>query len=109
MIKVSSQAKEKVVQMMLSDGVDITSHFVRVGVKSGGCSGLSYELKFDADLGEDDKIFEDNDVRIVVNKKSFLYLVGTTLEYSGGLNGKGFVFNNPNANRTCGCGESFSL
>ena len=109
MIKVSSQAKEKVVQMMQSDGVDIASHFVRVGVKSGGCSGLSYELKFDASLGEDDKIFEDNDVRIVVDKKSFLYLVGTTLEYSGGLNGKGFVFNNPNANRTCGCGESFSL
>ena len=109
MIKVSSRAKEKVVQMMQSDGVDIASHFVRVGVKSGGCSGLSYELKFDASLGEDDKIFEDNDVRIVVDKKSFLYLVGTTLEYSGGLNGKGFVFNNPNANRTCGCGESFSL
>ena len=109
MIKVSSQAKEKVVQMMQSDGVDIASHFVRVGVKRGGCSGLSYELKFDASLGEDDKIFEDNDVRIVVDKKSFLYLVGTTLEYSGGLNGKGFVFNNPNANRTCGCGESFSL
>ena len=109
MIKVSSQPKEKVVQMMQSDGVDIASHFVRVGVKSGGCSGLSYELKFDASLGEDDKIFEDNDVRIVVDKKSFLYLVGTTLEYSGGLNGKGFVFNNPNANRTCGCGESFSL
>ena len=109
MIKVSSQAKEKVVQMMQSDGVDIASHFVRVGVKSGGCSGLSYELKFDASLEEDDKIFEDNNVRIVVDKKSFLYLVGTTLEYSGGLNGKGFVFNNPNANRTCGCGESFSL
>jgi iron-sulfur cluster assembly protein len=109
MIKVSSQAKEKVVQMMQYDGVDIASHFVRVGVKSGGCSGLSYELKFDASLGQDDKIFEDNDVRIVVDKKSFLYLVGTTLEYSGGLNGKGFVFNNPNANRTCGCGESFSL
>ena len=109
MIKVSSQAKEKVVQMMQSDGVDIASHFVRVGVKSGGCSGLSYELKFDASLGEDDKIFEDNDVRIVVDKKSFLYLVGTTLEYSGGLNGKGFVFNNPNANRTCGCGESFTV
>ena len=109
MIKVSSRAKEKVVQMMQSDGVDIASHFVRVGVKSGGCSGLSYELKFDASLEEDDKVFEHNDVRIVVDKKSFLYLVGTTLEYSGGLNGKGFVFNNPNANRTCGCGESFSL
>ena len=109
MIKVSSQAKEKVLQMMQSDGLDIVSHFVRVGVKSGGCSGLSYELKFDASLVENDKVFEDNDVRIVVDKKSFLYLVGTTLEYSGGLNGKGFVFNNPNANRTCGCGESFSL
>lgn len=109
MIKVSSQAKEKVLQMMQNDGLDIASHFVRVGVKSGGCSGLSYELKFDASLVEDDKVFEDNDVRIVVDKKSFLYLVGTTLEYSGGLNGKGFVFNNPNANRTCGCGESFSL
>tara|TARA_B100001057_G_C22560164_1_gene836957 strand:+ start:108 stop:506 length:399 start_codon:yes stop_codon:yes gene_type:complete len=109
MIKVSSQAKEKVLEMMQSDGLDIASHFVRVGVKSGGCSGLSYELKFDASFVEDDKVFEDNDVRIVVDKKSFLYLVGTTLEYSGGLNGKGFVFNNPNANRTCGCGESFSL
>jgi len=108
-IKVSTQARDQVMQMMQSDGYDIRESFVRVGVKSGGCSGLSYELNFDNDLGEDDKLFEDNDVRIVVDKKSFLYLVGTTLEYSGGLNGKGFVFNNPNANRTCGCGESFSL
>jgi iron-sulfur cluster assembly protein len=109
MIKVSTQARNQVMQMMQSDGYDISDSFVRVGVKSGGCSGLSYELKFDKALGDDDKLFEDNDVRIVVDKKSFLYLVGTTLEYSGGLNGKGFVFNNPNANRTCGCGESFSL
>lgn len=109
MIKVSTQAKNQVMQMMQSDGYDMDADFVRVGVKSGGCSGLSYELKFDSALGENDKVFEDNDVRIVVDKKSFLYLVGTTLEYSGGLNGKGFVFNNPNANRTCGCGESFSL
>ncbi len=108
-IKVSIQAREQVKQMMESDGYDLSESFVRVGVKSGGCSGLSYDLKFDNALGEDDKLFEDNDVRIVVDKKSFLYLVGTTLEYSGGLNGKGFVFNNPNANRTCGCGESFSL
>jgi len=108
-IKVSTQAREQVKQMMKSDGYNLSNSFVRVGVKSGGCSGLSYDLKFDNSLGEDDKLFEDNDVRIVVDKKSFLYLVGTTLEYSGGLNGKGFVFNNPNANRTCGCGESFSL
>ena len=109
MIKVSPQARDQVAQMMQNDGVDTNSHFVRVGVKSGGCSGLSYELKFDTDLMENDKVFEDNNVRIVVDKKSILYLVGTTLEYSGGLNGKGFVFNNPNPNRTCGCGESFSL
>ena len=109
MIKVSTQAREQVIQMMQSDGYNVSDSFVRVGVKSGGCSGLSYELKFDKELGDDDKLFEDNDVRIVVDKKSFLYLVGTTLEYSGGLNGKGFTLNNPNANRTCGCGESFSL
>ena len=109
MIKVTPQARDQVVQMMNNDGVNTKTHFVRVGVKSGGCSGLSYELNFDNNLNDTDKVFEDKDIRIVVDKKSFLYLVGTTLEYSGGLNGKGFVFNNPNANRTCGCGESFSL
>ncbi|MGS2762489.1 HesB/IscA family protein [Sinomicrobium sp. M5D2P9] len=109
MIRVSDTAKRKVVELMTEGGFDASVDFVRVGVKSGGCSGLSYELKFDKLQNEDDKIFEDNAVRILVDKKSFLYLVGTTLEYSGGLNGKGFVFNNPNAQRTCGCGESFSL
>ncbi len=94
---------------MSEEGFDAARDFVRVGVKSGGCSGLSYELNFDNTTQQDDKLFEDNGVKIIVDKKSFLYLVGTTLEYSGGLNGKGFVFNNPNANRTCGCGESFSL
>lgn len=109
MIKVSEGAKEKVIALMTEGGFDASKDYVRVGVKSGGCSGLSYELDFDNKAGEMDKIFEDNAVRIIVDKKSFLYLVGTTLEYSGGLNGKGFVFNNPNAQRTCGCGESFSL
>jgi len=109
MIKVDETAKEKVCFLMREEGFDPSNDFVRVGVKSGGCSGLSYELKFDNHLQEDDKLFEDNQVRILVDKKSLLYLVGTTLEYSGGLNGKGFVFNNPNAQRTCGCGESFSL
>lgn len=109
MIKVSESAKHKVVSLMIEEGFDATTDFVRVGVKSGGCSGLSYELKFDKSAADTDKVFEDNEVRIIVDKKSFLYLVGTTLEYSGGLNGKGFVFNNPNAQRTCGCGESFSL
>ncbi len=109
MIKVSEGAKTKISQLMTEEGFNPTQDYVRVGVKSGGCSGLSYELNFDNTLGENDKLFEENNVKIAVDKKSFLYLVGTTLEYSGGLNGKGFVFNNPNANRTCGCGESFSL
>lgn len=109
MIKVSEKAKNKVIELMTDDGFNPANDYVRVGVKSGGCSGLSYDLKFDKGQIEGDKVFEDNGVKIIVDKKSFLYLIGTTLEYSGGLNGTGFVFNNPNANRTCGCGESFSL
>ena len=94
---------------MEDEGFDAVTDFVRVGVKSGGCSGLSYDLKFDKEQQKGDKLFEDKGIRILVDKKSFLYLIGTTLDYSGGLNGTGFVFRNPNANRTCGCGESFSL
>ena len=109
MIKVSDVARKRIINMMQDDGFDVSKDYVRVGVKSGGCSGLSYELKFDKEVSENDKVFEDNDVKIAVEKRSFLYLAGTVLEFSGGLNGKGFVFNNPNANRTCGCGESFSL
>lgn len=109
MIKVSETARQKVIQLMTEDGFDASTDYIRVGVKSGGCSGLSYDLDFDKEKKEEDKVFEDNGVKILVDKKSFLYLIGTTLEYSGGLNGTGFVFNNPNANRTCGCGESFSL
>ncbi|WP_372768462.1 HesB/IscA family protein [Lutibacter sp.] len=109
MIKVSDIAKKKVVELMNDDGFNPENDYVRVGVKSGGCSGLSYELKFDKEQIEGDKVFEDNGVKIIVDKKSFLYLIGTTLEYSGGLSGTGFVFQNPNAQRTCGCGESFSL
>ncbi|PZD78444.1 iron-sulfur cluster assembly accessory protein [Mesonia sp. K7] len=109
MIKVSEQAKVKLAGLMTEEGFSAHDDFVRVGVKSGGCSGLSYDLKFDKQQAEGDKVFEDNGIKLIVDKKSFLYLLGTTLEYSGGLNGKGFVFNNPNAQRTCGCGESFSL
>ena len=109
MIQVSDIASRKIVDMMKDDGFDAAQDYVRVGVKSGGCSGLSYELKFDKEIGENDKVFEVNNVKIAVEKKSYLYLVGTVLEFSGGLNGKGFVFNNPNASRTCGCGESFSV
>lgn len=108
MIKVSDSAKVQV-EKLLTDGSQTDGSFVRVGVLGGGCSGLMYNLAFDNTEKEDDQIFEDNGVKVVVDKKSVLYLLGTTLEYSGGLNGKGFVFNNPNANRTCGCGESFAV
>ena len=109
MIKVSPSAQEKVSQLMREEGFNPAQDFVRVGVKSGGCSGLSYDLSFDNSKSDQDRLFEDNQVKILVDKKSLLYLLGTTLEYSGGLNGKGFIFDNPNAERTCGCGESFSL
>ncbi len=109
MIKVSNQAREKAIQLMTEDGFKPFEDYIRVGVKSGGCSGLEYVLKFDNEISDSDQVFEDNGIKIAIDKKSILYLAGTSLEYSGGLNGKGFVFNNPNANRTCGCGESFSL
>ncbi|MDA9597245.1 iron-sulfur cluster assembly accessory protein [Flavobacteriaceae bacterium] len=109
MIKVSPSAQKKVSQLMQEEGFNPIQDFVRVGVKSGGCSGLSYDLSFDNVKSDQDRLFQDNQVKILVDKKSLLYLLGTTLEFSGGLNGKGFVFNNPNAERTCGCGESFSL
>ena len=107
MITVTDTAKKQALRLMEDEGKD--GYFIRVGVEGGGCSGLMYQLTFDNQLNENDKSFENNGVQVVVDKKSFLYLVETTLDFSGGLNGKGFVFNNPNAGRTCGCGESFSL
>lgn len=107
MITITDTAKKQAVRLMEDEGKD--NLFIRVGVQGGGCSGLMYQLTFDNEEQEGDKVFEDNGVKVVVDKKSFLYLVGTTLDFSGGLNGKGFVFKNPNADRTCGCGESFSL
>ncbi|GAB5416497.1 MAG: iron-sulfur cluster assembly accessory protein [Crocinitomicaceae bacterium] len=107
MIKVTDAAKKQAARLMEDEGQQ--GYFIRVGVEGGGCSGLMYQLDFDNEEREEDKAFEDNGVKVVVDKKSFLYLVGTTLDFSGGLNGKGFVFVNPNADRTCGCGESFSI
>ena len=108
MITVSESAKERLISLMKEEKKPAEA-FLRVGVESGGCSGLSYKMSFDTQLTPDDKVFEDKGIKIVVDKKSFLYLVGTELEYSGGLNGKGFAFSNPNANRTCSCGESFAV
>jgi iron-sulfur cluster assembly protein len=108
MITVTENAKNHALQLIREENHP-TDSFIRVGVEGGGCSGLSYKLEFDSQKKEGDQLFEDKGIKIVVDRKSFLYLVGTELEYTGGLNGKGFVFNNPNANRTCGCGESFSV
>ena len=107
MITVTDSAKKQAIRLMEDEGQD--DYFIRVGVEGGGCSGLMYQLEFDNKETENDKSFENNGIKVVVDKKSFLYLVGTTLDFSGGLNGKGFVFVNPNADRTCGCGESFSI
>jgi len=107
MITVTDSAKKQALRLMEDDNKD--GYFIRVGVEGGGCSGLMYQLTFDNSENEGDKAFEDNGIKVVVDKKSYLYLIGTTLDFSGGLNGKGFVFSNPNAGRTCGCGESFSL
>ena len=108
MIKVAESAKQQVAHLLQTENHP-DGAFVRVGVEGGGCSGLMYQLTFDHEMKEGDQVFEDNGVKVVVDRKSFLYLVGTELEYTGGLNGKGFVFKNPNASRTCGCGESFSI
>src|SRR5207253_867682 len=85
------------------------SAFLRVEVKKGGCSGLSYKMNFDIQSREGDKTFESHGQKVVVDPQSLLYILGLTLEYSGGLNGKGFVFNNPNASKNCGCGSSFNV
>jgi len=108
MITVSEEAKQHALDLMQADNKPADT-FIRVGVEGGGCSGLSYKLEFDNVMKEGDQVFEDKGIKVVVDRKSFLYLVGTELQYTGGLNGKCFVFNNPNASRTCGCGESFSV
>ncbi|MEM1119343.1 MAG: iron-sulfur cluster assembly accessory protein [Bacteroidota bacterium] len=108
MLFVADSAKERIQEIKVSEkyGED---YFVRVSVTSGGCSGLSYNMDFDNEDKADDQVFQDNGVKIVTDIRSILYLFNTTLEFSGGLEGKGFYFNNPNAARTCACGESFSV
>jgi iron-sulfur cluster assembly protein len=110
MVFVSDKAKEKVIKLMEENAQSIEGgYFLRVSVVGGGCSGLSYKMDFDNQSKPGDQVFEDNGIKVVTDLKSFLYLVNTTLEFSEGLNGKGFYFNNPNASRTCACGESFSV
>jgi len=108
MLFVSDKAKSQIGLIVEKDGLS-DKHFVRVSVTAGGCSGFSYEMKFDNEENEGDEVFENNGVKVVTDKRSFLYIFNTTLDYSDGLNGKGFFFENPNAARTCACGESFGV
>jgi iron-sulfur cluster assembly protein len=109
-ITVSEKAKGKVFKLLEEAGVgNDPSYFLRVSVVGGGCSGLSYKMDFDNETKPGDQVFESNGIKVVTDLKSFLYLVGTELDFSDGLNGKGFYFNNPNASRSCGCGESFAV
>ena len=109
-ITVSDKARRKVDTLMQDAGItNEDGYFLRVSVVGGGCSGLSYKMDFDNEAKPMDQVFEDNGLKIVCDLKSFLYLVNTELDFSDGLNGKGFYFNNPNASRSCGCGESFAV
>ena len=108
MIFISEIAKERVLSICKEDNLS-SDYFVRISVTSGGCSGLTYNMSMDNQSNSNDELFEDKGIKLVVDPKSILYLIGTELDFSDGLNGKGFYFRNPNASRTCSCGESFSL
>ena len=107
-VTMTEGAIKQVRSLMAQEGFDTTQK-LRVGVKGGGCSGLEYQLKFDTEMKQGDEVYEDKGIKVVVDFKSLLYLYGTELDYSGGLNGKGLTFKNPNATKTCSCGESFSV
>lgn len=109
MVQVTEIALEKLISLMMDEGITPDTHNLRVGVIGGGCSGLQYLMDFDDQVDEKDSVYDLDGIKVVIDNRSLLYLAGTTLDYKGGLNGKGFEWINPNANRTCGCGESFSL
>lgn len=108
MIQISESAAKRIQNLKAEESRE-EKHFLRVLVKKGGCSGMSYKMDFDSEVKPDDKVFEQFSTKVVVDSSSYLYLIGMTLDYSGGLNGKGFVFNNPNATKNCGCGSSFNV
>jgi iron-sulfur cluster assembly protein len=109
MVQVTETALEKLITLMMEEGITPDTHNLRVGVAGGGCSGLQYEMDFDDQINEKDNVYDLDAIKVVIDNRSLLYIAGTTLDYKGGLNGKGFEWVNPNATRTCGCGESFSL
>ncbi len=105
---ITTKAKSQLDKLMMEEQCT-EDHFLRVSVKGGGCSGLTYDLDFDDIIVAFDEISEDQGLKLVIDKRSLLYLLGTELDFTEGLNGKGFLFTNPNASRTCGCGESFGI
>lgn len=109
-ISITERAAKRIKQIRKEQQI-ANDALLRVGVVSGGCSGLTYDLEFDTEANPDqeEQQFEDKGIKLVVDMRSFLYLSGTRLDYTDGLNGEGFHFHNPNANRTCSCGESFSI
>ena len=109
MVTLTDRALDKLVSLMIEDGVSPETHNLRVGVVGGGCSGLSYTMKFDDKVETSDTLVDLESIKVCINKLSLLYLAGTELDYQDGLNGKGFEWRNPNATRTCGCGESFRV
>lgn len=110
MITITPEALEHLKDIVKSEQIDLTTHYLRVGVKGGGCSGLAYVMDFDDNKTDMDELVDvDGELKVIIDKKSVLYLFGTELQYSSGLNGKGFQWVNPNASRTCGCGESFAV
>ena|SRR5690606_30294214 len=109
MLFISDTAKDRILEIFSREGKDLNTHFIRITVTSGGCSGLTYQMDISSEEMPNDQIFEDKGIKLVTDLKSFLYLHNTTLDFAGGLDGKGFHFVNPNASRTCACGESFSL
>jgi iron-sulfur cluster assembly protein len=108
MIHVSEKAAEKIRELLVKEGVPAESGGLRVGVQGGGCSGLTYAMRLDTEARNRDKVFEENGARIFVDPKSYLYLHNTTLDYIEDLMKQGFVFQNPQASRSCGCGSSFT-
>lgn len=108
MIKITESAAKQIQHLKYEDKA-ADEAFLRVKVKRGGCSGYSYKMEFDTAVTEKDKAFDMNGARVVIDDQSLLYLLGLTLDFQGGLNGKGFIFENPNANKTCGCGSSFGV
>ena len=108
MVRLTENAAKRIAEVKSQENASAES-FLRVNVKKGGCSGMSYDLKFESSLQPNDKVFEEHGQKVVVDKNSYLYVLGMTLDFEGGLNGQGFVFSNPNATKTCGCGSSFNV